>query len=65
MAKTPEREPFPPGMPVEVRTRYLSNWAAGFEVSQVDGDQVSVRRRSDGVALPVPVSYDDVRASMT
>ena len=65
MATTPEREPLPPGVPVEVRTRYLSNWAAGFEVSRVDGDQVSVRRRSDGVVLPVPVAYDDVRASIT
>jgi len=57
---TPDR--LLPGTPIEVRTRYLSSWATGFEVLAVDGDQVSVRRRADGTALPVPVAYEDVRA---
>ena len=54
---------YAPGTEVEVRTRYLSSWAPGFEVASVsrDGDQVGVRRRSDGVVLPVTVAVDDIR----
>ena len=63
MAVVPEREWLLPGTRVEVRTRYLSNWAAGFEVLEVDGDRVRLRRRSDGVVLPVPVPSDDVRGA--
>ena len=62
MAMMPNRELLLPGTQVEVRTRYLSSWAAGFEVLAVDGDRVSVKRRSDGVALPVPVAFEDVRS---
>jgi len=50
-----------PGTEVEVRTRYLSNWATGFEVVSVDGDRVGLRRRSDGAILPVPIAADDIR----
>jgi hypothetical protein len=52
---------YPPGTPVEVRTRYLSNWTAGFEVVSVNGDQVGLRRQSDSVILPVTVAVNDVR----
>ena len=52
---------YAPGMQVEVRTRYLSNWSSGFEVVSVDGDHVGVRRRSDSVILPVAIAVDDVR----
>jgi hypothetical protein len=51
----------PPGTEIEVRTRYLSSWARGFEVVRVDGDRVSVRRRADGVVLPVAIVSDDIR----
>ena len=63
MTTAPEPDLLLPGTPIDVRTRYLSSWATGFEVLAVDGDQVRVRRRSDGTALPVPVPYGDVRAS--
>ena len=52
---------YTPGMPVEVRTRYLSNWSSGFEVVSVDGDHIGVRRLSDSVILPVTIAVDDVR----
>ena len=50
------------GSEVEVRTRFLSNWVRGFEVVAVQGDQVGVRRRSDGAVLPVTLRSDEVRA---
>jgi hypothetical protein len=50
-----------PGMPVEVRTRYLSSWTAGFEVASVQGDRVGLRRQSDRVILPVTIGVDDIR----
>jgi hypothetical protein len=52
---------YAPGMPVEVRTRYLSNWTSGFEVVSIDGDRVGLRRQSDQVILPVTIAVDDVR----
>jgi hypothetical protein len=52
---------YQPGMPVEVRTRYLSSWTTGFEVISVDGDQVELRRQSDHATLPATVAADDVR----
>ena len=52
---------YAPGTAVEVRTRYLSSWAPGFEVAEVFGDRVGVRRRSDGVVLPVRLKVDEVR----
>jgi len=58
---TTERNRIGPGTVVEIRTRFLSNWAPGFEIVVVDGDRVAVRRRSDGAVLPVTISLDDVR----
>jgi hypothetical protein len=52
---------YAPGTPVEVRTRYLSNWTSGFEVVSIDGDRVGLRRQSDSVILPVKVAATDVR----
>ena len=52
---------YAPGTPVEVRTRYLSNWTSGFEVVSVNGNRVGLRRRSDRVILPVTIAVDDVR----
>jgi hypothetical protein len=52
---------YSPGMLVEVRTRYLSNWSPGFEVVSVEGDRVGLCRQSDRVILPVTVAVDDVR----
>ena len=52
---------FTPGVEVEVRTRYLSNWAAGFVVVSVEGDWVGLRRRSDGAILPVAIPAKDIR----
>jgi len=52
---------FSPGTEVEVRTHFLSSWAAGFEVAAVVGDLVEIRRRSDGIVLPVAIRADDVR----
>jgi hypothetical protein len=49
------------GIEVEVRTHYLSSWVSGFEIVAVEGDRVRLRRRSDGVALPVAMAADDVR----
>ena len=54
---------YAPGTAVEVRTRYLSSWAPGFEVAEVFGDRVGVRRQSDGVVLPVRLKVDDIRRS--
>lgn len=52
---------FAPGVEVEVRTRYLSNWATGFVVVSVEGDWVGLRRRSDGAILPVAIPAKDIR----
>ena len=52
---------FAPGVEVEVRTRYLSNWATGFVVVSVEGDWVGLRRRSDDAILPVAIPAKDIR----
>ena len=63
--KIASNEEFAPGTEVEVRTHYLSSWAGGFEVVSVEGDQVGLRRRSDGAILPVALAADDVRLPQT
>ena len=42
------------GTEVEVRVRYDGSWARGFEIAHSDGGNYYLRRRSDGVVLPVP-----------
>jgi hypothetical protein len=58
MVALPELEP---GVEVEVRTHFTARWSGGFEVDRVVGDRVRIRRRSDGVVLPVALEVDDVR----
>ena len=50
-----------PGTPVEVWARYTESWARGFEVSSCSDEGYRVRRRMDGVELPVVIPHDDVR----
>jgi hypothetical protein len=50
-----------PGTPVEVWARYTESWARGFEVAAWTPDGYRVRRRMDGVELPVVIPQDDVR----
>jgi len=59
-----------PGTRVEVRSRFESKWARGFEVAdRVDDPNAGapgepmykVRRRSDGSILPVTFSEHDLR----
>ena len=49
------------GDKVEVRSRFDSQWARGFEVVDVDDDGVQVKRMSDGEVLPVRFALDDIR----
>src|SRR5690348_2319877 len=53
------------GQRVEVRSRFVGRWTAGFETSERterDGDVVyRLRRLSDGVVLPALFPADDVR----
>jgi len=46
---------------VEVRRRFDSAWASGFEVAEVTDGGVVVRRMSDGELLPVTFDPDDLR----
>jgi hypothetical protein len=46
---------------VEVRRRFDSEWAHGFEVAEVNDQGVVVRRLSDGEVLPATFSPDDIR----
>ena len=49
------------GTAVEVRTHYLGTWARGFEITSIDGDRAQLRRRSDGVLLPVTIPVERLR----
>ncbi|HVM39984.1 MAG TPA: hypothetical protein VM618_04290 [Acidimicrobiia bacterium] len=54
-------------VPVEVRSRYQDGaWSRGFEIEEVvrvrdDREAYRLRRRSDGVVLPVLFDADEVR----
>lgn len=56
-----------PGTRVEVRNRFESKWARGFEVADLvdregQGEPMyKVRRRSDGSILPVEFAENDLR----
>lgn len=50
-----------PGTKVEVRRRYDSRWARGFEVAEVDGAGYLLRRVSDGTVLPATFVRADLR----
>jgi hypothetical protein len=55
------QERLTPGTRIEVRRRFDSGWAAGFEVAEVMPAGYRVRRMSDGDVLPVEFDLDDVR----
>lgn len=50
-----------PGTPVEVRNRFNGEWGVGFEIAEVNGTKVRVRRSRDGFVLPAEFSSADVR----
>lgn len=47
--------------PVEVRSRFDGRWVGGFDVADIRGGEVWLRRHSDGTRLPVPFAVADVR----
>ena len=51
----------PQGTPVQVRDRFEFAFRSGFEVSEATGAGYRLRRRSDGVELPVEFAPRDVR----
>ena len=55
----------PQGTPVQVRDRFEFAFRSGFEVSEASDDGYRLRRRSDGVELPVAFSMNDVRRDST
>lgn len=50
-----------PGTRVEVRKRFDSSWARGFEVIELTEDGYRLRRLSDGMELPTGFTVEDVR----
>ncbi len=53
--------PLQPGADVEVRCRFDSRWARGFEIASIEDDTYRLRRRSDGSVLPATFAPNDVR----
>jgi hypothetical protein len=51
----------PQGTPVQVRDRFEFAFRSGFDVSETTDAGYRLRRRSDGVVLPVEFSVKDVR----
>jgi hypothetical protein len=51
----------PQGTPVQVRDRFEFTFRSGFEVCGATDAGYRLRRRSDGVELPVAFSPNDVR----
>lgn len=51
----------PRGTPVQVRDRFEFRFRSGFEVCEATDAGYRLRRRSDGVELPVEFSANDVR----
>ena len=52
----------PLGTPVQVRDRFEFAFRSGFEVIRSSAAGYRLRRRSDGVELPVDFQADEVRA---
>jgi hypothetical protein len=50
-----------PGFAVEVRSRFDGRWVGGFEVIEITGEEVWVRRRSDGMRIPAAFGSGDIR----
>ena len=55
----------PQGTPVQVRDRFEFAFRSGFEVSESTDRGYRLRRRSDGVELPVEFPVNDVRLEST
>ena len=55
----------PRGTPVQVRDRFEFAFRSGFEVSDATDAGYRLRRRSDGVELPIAFSMKDVRRDST
>jgi hypothetical protein len=55
----------PQGTPVQVRDRLEFAFRSGFEVSESTDAGYRLRRRSDGVVLPVEFAVKDVRRDPT
>lgn len=51
----------PQGTPVQVRDRFEFAFRSGFEVSSFTPAGYRLRRRSDGVELPIDFAPTDVR----
>jgi hypothetical protein len=49
------------GTEVEVHVRYDGGWASGFEIADAHNGEYQLRRRVDGVVLPVPFRGNDLR----
>lgn len=49
------------GTRVEVRNAFDRSWSRGFVVAEVTDGGYRLRRRSDGVEVPVVFTVDDVR----
>jgi hypothetical protein len=49
------------GTRVEVRGRFMGNWARGFEVATTTARGYLVRRTSDRCVLPAQFDVNDVR----
>ncbi|MEY2452325.1 MAG: hypothetical protein QOD92_1899 [Acidimicrobiaceae bacterium] len=60
-----EQRWLPSGTPVQVRDRFEFAFRSGFEVSEATDAGYRLRRRSDGVELPVEFSVSDVRPDST
>jgi hypothetical protein len=56
-----DREGLRPGTRVEVWNDFGQGWARGFEVVDVAGDGVRIRRQSDGTVLPATFEFDATR----
>jgi hypothetical protein len=55
----------PLGTPVQVRDRFEFAFRPGFEVSDTTPGGYRLRRRSDGVELPIEFPATDVRPDTT
>lgn len=63
MAQQHQWSDFPTGTRVQVRNRFNSHWASGFEVAGVAGDgaEYRLRRLSDNTVLPIAFLEEDLR----
>lgn len=65
MAPHDAEDRLPLGTPVQVRDRFEFAFRSGFEVSDASPTGYRLRRRSDGVELPIAFAPNDVRPETT